>query len=168
MIGLRKSAAIARRGRELALNMHRMPVSRLHLICRTLRYAGDAAAFPGLAAVARHFRYSLLPNEQHGCSLGMNHKRVLAAATMAAALAGAGIAPSAHAGQVGFYIGGQYGQSRKNPTSRISTSTRQQNYDLFGVRRRFWHVVIGRQRLGLTASSPATASRRTWRWRAAI
>jgi OOP family OmpA-OmpF porin len=43
----------------------------------------------------------------------MNHKRVLAAAVMMAALAGAGIAPRAHAGQVGFYIGGQYGQGSR-------------------------------------------------------
>lgn len=44
----------------------------------------------------------------------MNHKRVLAAATAVAALAAAVITPNAQAGQIGFYIGGQYGQADKS------------------------------------------------------
>jgi len=40
----------------------------------------------------------------------MNHKRVLAVASLVAAFA----VPSAEAGQVGFYIGGQYGQTEKD------------------------------------------------------
>lgn len=62
----------------------------------------------------------------------MNHKRVLAAAAMVAALAGAGIAPRAHAGQVGFYIGGQFGQSSKESNIQDFDVYAQQNYDLFG------------------------------------
>lgn len=42
---------------------------------------------------------------------------------MVAALAGAGMAPSAQAGQVGFYIGGQYGQG--------SRESRIQDFDVY-------------------------------------
>jgi opacity protein-like surface antigen len=62
----------------------------------------------------------------------MNHKRVLAAAAMVAALAGAGIASSAHAAQIGFYIGGQYGQGSKESSIQDFDVFAQQNYDQFG------------------------------------
>lgn len=62
----------------------------------------------------------------------MNHKRGLAAAVMVAALAGAGIAPSAQAGQVGFYIGGQYGQGSRESRIRDFDIYALQIYDETG------------------------------------
>lgn len=44
----------------------------------------------------------------------MNHKRVLAAASLVAAIATIASGPSAEAAQVGFYIGGAYGQTEKD------------------------------------------------------
>ena len=63
----------------------------------------------------------------------MNHNRVSAAAIAMAALAVAGIAPKAEAAQLGFYIGGQYGQTSKDGNIQDFDVYAQQNYDLFGL-----------------------------------
>jgi OOP family OmpA-OmpF porin len=63
----------------------------------------------------------------------MNDKRVTAAAIAMAAFAAAGLAPSAQAAQIGFYIGGQYGQSSKDGNIQDFDVYAQQNYDLFGL-----------------------------------
>jgi OOP family OmpA-OmpF porin len=65
--------------------------------------------------------------------VGMNDKRLFAAAIAVTALAVAGIAPSAQAGQVGFYIGGQFGQTGKDASIRDFDVFAQQRYDLFGL-----------------------------------
>jgi hypothetical protein len=80
--------------------------------------------FSGLEAADRHFRYSLILNRSMGVH-SMNHQRVLAAASLVAALATAAIASSAQAGEVGFYLGGQYGQTQKE--------TVIQDFDVFAT-----------------------------------
>ncbi|MET0533398.1 MAG: outer membrane beta-barrel protein [Steroidobacter sp.] len=61
----------------------------------------------------------------------MNHTRVLAAASLAA-IATLVSAPSAHAGQVGFYIGGQYGQTSKDVVIQDFDAFAAGLYDTFG------------------------------------
>jgi OOP family OmpA-OmpF porin len=63
----------------------------------------------------------------------MNDNRLIAAAIALATLAMTGLAPSAEAAQIGFYIGGQYGQSSKDAVIRDFDVYAQQNYDLFGL-----------------------------------
>lgn len=63
----------------------------------------------------------------------MNDKRLTAAAIALACLAMTGLAPSAEAAQIGFYIGGQYGQSSKDAEIQDFDVFAQQNYDLFGL-----------------------------------
>lgn len=48
----------------------------------------------------------------------MNDKRLIAAAIVVTALAMAGMAPAAQAAQIGFYVGGHYGQSSKETKIR--------------------------------------------------
>jgi OOP family OmpA-OmpF porin len=82
---------------------------------------GDAAFFRGLSG-GPTFSVQFRSGPQHGCSLGMNHKRVLAprrgfrSITVACLAAFAALAsvPSAQAAQIGFYIGGAYGQTEKD------------------------------------------------------
>lgn len=62
----------------------------------------------------------------------MNHNRLSAAAIAMAVLAVAGTAPTAEAGQLGFYIGGQYGQTSKDGNIQDFDVYAQQNYDGFG------------------------------------
>ena len=63
----------------------------------------------------------------------MNDTRLIAAAVVVTALAVAGVAPSAQAGQLGFYIGGQYGQGSKETKIRDFDVYAQQNYNAFGL-----------------------------------
>lgn len=65
-----------------------------------------------------------------GVRLGMNHKRVLAVA-LATAAAVASI-PSAQAAQIGFYIGGAYGQTEKDTVVTDFDAFAAQIYDNFG------------------------------------
>lgn len=62
----------------------------------------------------------------------MNHKRVLPAASLVAALATVASIPSAQAGQIGFYIGGQYGQTEKDTVVADFDAFAAQIYDNFG------------------------------------
>ena len=61
----------------------------------------------------------------------MNHKRVLAA-SLAGAIAMAASVSSAQAAQVGFYIGGQYGQTEKETVIQDFDAFAAQIYDNFG------------------------------------
>src|SRR5687767_397191 len=65
-----------------------------------------------------------------GVRSGMNHKRVLAVA-LATAAAVASI-PSAQAAQIGFYIGGAYGQTEKDTVVTDFDAFAAQIYDNFG------------------------------------
>jgi hypothetical protein len=60
----------------------------------------------------------------------MNHKRVLA--SLVAALATAASVPNAEAGQIGFYIGANYGQTEKDVVIGDFDVYAAQNYDAFG------------------------------------
>lgn len=62
----------------------------------------------------------------------MNHKRVLAVASLVGALATVASAPSAQAAQVGFYIGGQYGQTEKDTVVADFDAFAAQIYNNFG------------------------------------
>ncbi len=62
----------------------------------------------------------------------MNHNRLSAAAIAMAALAVAGTAPTAEAAQLGFYVGGQYGQTSKDGNIQDFDVFAQQSYDDFG------------------------------------
>lgn len=62
----------------------------------------------------------------------MNHKRVLAVASLVAAFATLASAPRAQAAQIGFYIGGQYGQTEKDTVITDFDAYAAQIYDNFG------------------------------------
>lgn len=62
----------------------------------------------------------------------MNHKRVFAVASLVGAFAAVASVSTAQAGQVGFYIGGAYGQTEKDTVVADFDAFAGQIYDNFG------------------------------------